>query len=75
MPPSLYPRITMLQDNVMQLSRAVVHDSEVVVDGVSLYIQNIPPMFCKHLSIWFQVSSKKWRLEINDFSSVCDIHI
>jgi len=23
--------------------------------------------FCGHLSIWFQASSKKWRLEINNF--------
>jgi len=24
-------------------------------------------VFCEHLSISFQVSSKKWRLEINEF--------
>ena len=46
-----------------------------VVDGVPLYIQNIPPVFCEHLSVWFQVSSKKWRLEITEFRSYCDIHI
>jgi len=51
------------------------HDNGVVVDGVPLYIQNIPLVFCEHLSIWFQVSSKKWRVEINDFRSYYDVHI
>ena len=73
--PSLYPRITMLQDNVMQLSRVVVRDNEVVVDGVPLYIQNTPPVLCEHLWIWFRVSSKKWRLEISAFRSYCDGHM
>jgi len=43
-----------------------------VVDGVSLYIQNIPLVFCKHS---IQVSSKKWRLKINEFRSYCEVHI
>jgi len=42
---------------------------------VPLHIQNIPQAFCKHLSIGFQISSKKWRLEINEFRSYFDVHI
>ena len=43
------------------------------MDRVPLYIQNIPPVFCERLSTWFQVFSKKWRLEINEFHTYCDI--
>jgi len=50
-------------------------DGGVVVDGVPLHIQNIAPVFCEHVSIWFQVSSKKWRFEISEFRSYCDVHI
>jgi len=42
---------------------------------IPLYFQNIPLVFCKHLSTWFQVSGKKWRLEINEFRSYRDVHI
>jgi len=45
------------------------------VDEMPLYNQSIPPVLYEHLSIWFQVSSKKWRLEINEFRSYCDVHI
>jgi len=46
-----------------------------VVVGVLLYIQNIPSVFREHLPTRFQVSSKKYRLEINEFRSYCDVHI
>ena len=56
------------------------HVQVVVIMGWSstewpLYIPNIPPVYSEHLSTWFQVSSKKWRLKINEFRSHCDVRI
>jgi len=31
---------------------------------VTLWTKLIPPVFCEHLSIWFQVSSKKWKTKL-----------
>jgi len=56
----------------------VVVIAGVVVDGVPLYniiFETFHRYFVNIYRYGFKVSSKKWRLEINEFRSYCDVHI
>ena len=49
-----------------------------VVDGVPLYniiFKTFHQCFVNIYRYGFKVFSKKWRLEINEFRSCCDVHI
>ena len=68
LPPSLWP-LTMIKREMsnFKIQGGLGPQPPFSTPMVSLHFQNIPPVFCEHLSIWFQVSSKKWRLEIKSF--------
>jgi len=56
----------------------VVVIAGVVVDGVLLYniiFETFHRCFVNIYRYGFKVSSKKWRLEINEFRSYCDVNI